>query len=65
MRQVVSFVVASSLFAAGSYLLYLEAFEARVWLSKVIAAGAFLVFLGGGWLWADFIAPMLGRKVDF
>lgn len=62
MRQVVGFILASALLGGGLYLLYLQLFIAQGFAGVLLVAGGFFVFLGGAWLWADFIAPALKRK---
>jgi len=56
---VICFVVASGLLAAGLYLLYMEAFVARIISGQAIGIGATLAFVGGAWLWVDFVGPIL------
>jgi hypothetical protein len=47
----------------GLYLIYLELFEARVVSRKMMVVGVFLALLGGAWLWADYIARCLARRL--
>lgn len=57
MRRAIGFVIASALLVGGLYLLYIELFAAQVIVGRITLAGAFLTFLGGAWLWADYINP--------
>ena len=59
MRLVLCFVLASALLVAGLYLLYMEAFVARLISARAIGISATLTLVGGAWLWADFVRPML------
>jgi hypothetical protein len=64
MRLMLSFLIASGFLAMGFYLLFTQAFTARFLTMDGIGLGLVLAFLGGAWLWADFINPFLrGEKV--
>ena len=64
MRLVLSFVLASAFLAAGSYVLFAQAFTAMFLTIRGIGLGIVLTFVGSAWLWADFIRPMLrGEKI--
>ena len=64
MRLVLSFVFASAFLAAGLYVLFVQAFTAQFLTPDGISLGLVLAFVGGAWLWADFIRPTLrGEKV--
>jgi len=58
-RLVLSFVVASAFLAAGLYVLFLQAFTAEFSTVRGVGFGVVFAFIGGAWLWADFIRPML------
>jgi hypothetical protein len=71
MRKIISFCVASTMLGGGIYLgMYLIGF--LFWPSPTVTtpqklpififvASAFPIFLGGYWLWIDFVAPAFGR----
>lgn len=64
MRLVFSFLLASALFGAGLYLLFLEVFVARIIMGRMLAIGGLLLAAGGAWLWADFVGPLIrGEKM--
>jgi hypothetical protein len=63
-RLVLSFVVASAFLATGLYVLFLQAFMTEFSTVRGVGFGIVFAFIGGAWLWADFIQPMLrGEKV--
>jgi hypothetical protein len=61
-RQVISFILASALFVGGTGFALMFLFTpGRTILWFPYGAG-FCGFVGAAWLWADFIAPLFGRK---
>ena len=64
MRKLFSFTVAAAIFGAGVYLLVVHAFGAWTVYGKVLVLAGALIGVGGWWLWADFVAPPLGKNVE-
>ena len=64
MRKVLSFTLAAALLVSGVYLFAVDGFSGGIIFGKVILASGLLIAVGGWWLWSDFIAPALGRKVE-
>jgi hypothetical protein len=64
-RNVLGFAVAVALFGAGVYLLCAELFVAPIIMGRMVGMGGFLAFLGGAWLWSDYIGPLFGRGGGF
>jgi multisubunit Na+/H+ antiporter MnhC subunit len=63
-RLILSFVVAGTFLAAGLYLLFSQAFTAKFLTMDGIGLGVVLAFIGGAWLWSDFVRPILrGEKI--
>ena len=63
-RVVLSFVFASAFLAGGVFLLLHQAFIAKFLTMDGIGLGITLTFIGGAWLWADFVRPVLrGDKI--
>jgi hypothetical protein len=60
MRNILSFLCAIALLVAGLWLLYHDAFVATKVISWTVLMGAFLTYVGGAWLWSDFIGPLVG-----
>jgi hypothetical protein len=63
MRRVLSFACAAGLVSIGGYIILVNiAYTHGVYL-RGLGTAAILLFVGGGWLWADFIAPLvLGQR---
>jgi hypothetical protein len=75
MRKIISFCVASTMFFGGVYLwiyllgfLFLPGSTVSAPPQKrpimIFVGSAFLIFLGGYWLWTDFIAPAFRRHPE-
>jgi hypothetical protein len=56
-RKVISFCVASALFLGGLYYLIGLLFFSAGFYFWMPAAAGMIAFLGGYWLWEDFISP--------
>jgi hypothetical protein len=53
MRNFISFVVATLLFAGGVYLAYAGITSGRNGADKLVIMGLFIGSVGSAWLWAD------------
>jgi hypothetical protein len=63
-RLLFSLVIASAFLAVGLYLLFTQAFTAKFFTMDGVGLGLILAFVGGAWLWVDFIRPILrGEKI--
>jgi hypothetical protein len=63
-RLMLSFVIASAFLAVGLYLLFTQVFIAKFFTMDGVGLGLILTFVGGAWLWADFVRPILrGEKI--
>jgi hypothetical protein len=60
-RQVLSFLCASALVAAGGYILAMNIINTKGVYLRGLAAALCLVFVGFAWLWGDFIYPLIAR----
>ena len=63
-RRMVSSALGLVLILVGGYMIYgliFLGFGGKFWMFASSAAG---VFIGGYLIWADGIAPMLGKEVD-
>jgi hypothetical protein len=70
MRRAISFCVATAMLLSGTYMLPIYvvgvgdiALPARLH-GFILMGCAMLIGLGGRWLWADFLGPALGIKVE-
>jgi hypothetical protein len=63
-RSMLSFAIASAFLAVGLYLLFTQVFTAKFFTMDGVGLGLVLIFVGGVWLWSDFIRPILrGEKI--
>lgn len=53
MRRALSIICASALLFAGLWLIGAEFLHAEYIAGRLVAAAAFMVALGGYWLWSD------------
>ena len=58
-RRIICSVLAAALLGGGLYILYYMAIISHSFMIRMIGIGVFLVVLGGFWLWADCIEPLL------
>ena len=66
MRYAIAFLVAAALFLGGGYALWFLLTSADGFKGWMVMAAAFMWVGGAAWLWADYIAPMLGKgRADF
>jgi hypothetical protein len=58
-RRLIGFVCASSLLAAGLYVLYIQLFVAKltIHIFHFVPGGGEWAIVGACWLWEDFIGP--------
>jgi hypothetical protein len=64
-RLALIFVLASAFLVAGLFFLCYQAFIATFFSMDAIGMGIIFTFIGGAWLWADFVRPMLrGEKIS-
>jgi hypothetical protein len=62
LRLVLSFTIASACLVGGLFLLG-HAFVAKFFSMDAVGLGVVFSFIGGAWLWADFVRPALrGEK---
>jgi hypothetical protein len=64
MRQIIGLPLSCALLIAGVWVLYEQIFVSDIIWGRVLMAGGFLIAVGGGWLFGDFILPMLRRIVS-
>jgi hypothetical protein len=63
MRRAFCSLIAAAILASGAYLLFSHLMFGIHLNGKIIAAACLLVSVGGGWLWVDGIAPLLGIRM--
>lgn len=61
-RRVISLCVASALFLGGLYFLISLIFFSNGFYFWMPAAAGMIAFLGGYWLWEDFVSPKLNKR---
>jgi hypothetical protein len=60
-RRSISFCFASALFLGGLYFLVSLLFFSSGFYVWMITASGFFSFIGGYWLWEDFVVPRFNR----
>jgi hypothetical protein len=60
-RRLISFCFASALFFGGLYFLVSLIFFSHGYYLWMPAASGFFAFIGGYWLWEDFVSPKLNK----
>ena len=60
MRNIISFIVAAALSVGGLWTVCVQLFGGQI--QEQLLGGGFLAVLGGGWLWFDFVRPLLGSR---
>jgi hypothetical protein len=63
-RWIIGFCFGAALLGAGLYVLYVEAFVARVIMGKMIIMGTVLTGAGAAWLWVDYLSPIIRGRPE-
>ncbi len=60
-RQIFSFLFASALFGSGGYIVLINIIRGQYFYFRGFGMAVILMGIGGVWLWADFISPVVRR----